>query len=60
MKEKETGVFSVSEGDAYCRLEQESSIMLKAITKDGDPVELTKQEAVGLARALRKAADQID
>ena len=56
---KKGEVFSVSEGDAYCWSEQDSSVMLKAVTKSGDAVELTKQEAVALAQALLKAAEQI-
>jgi hypothetical protein len=60
MKDQDPEVFSVSDGDAYCWLEQESSVMLKAITKHGDPVELTKKEAIDLAHALLKAAERID
>jgi hypothetical protein len=60
MENQKPEVFSVSDGDAYCWAEQESSVMLKAITKHGDPVELTKEEAVGLAHALLKAAEKID
>jgi hypothetical protein len=60
MKDQKPEVFSVSDGDAYCWLEQESSVMLKALTKHGDPVELTKQEATDLARALLRAAEKID
>lgn len=52
-------VFSVSSGDAYCWAEQKSSVMLKAVTKSGDPVELTKEEAVALAQALLKSAEQV-
>jgi hypothetical protein len=52
-------IFSISGGDAYCWLEQESSVMLKAVTKRGDPVELEKHEAIELARALLKAAEKI-
>jgi len=33
--------------------------MLKAVTKHGDPVELTKQEAVDLAGALLKAVQKL-
>ena len=59
MKEKNE-VFSVSDGDTYCWTEQESSVMLKAATKFGDPVELSKKEAIELANAMLKAANQID
>jgi hypothetical protein len=58
MKENKD-VFSVSDGDAYCWAERESSVMLKAVTKSGDPVELTKDEAIELATALLKASKQI-
>jgi len=58
MKEKKE-VFSVSDGDAYFWVEQESSVMLKAVTGFGDPVELSKEEAIALANALLKAADEI-
>ena len=60
MNDKKPAVFRVCDGDAYCWIEQDSSVMLKAVTKHGDPVELTKEEAVGLAQALLKAAEQID
>ena len=56
---KKPHVFSVCDGDAYCWAEQNSSVMLKAVTMSGDPVELTKEEAVALANALLKAVEQI-
>ena len=40
--------------------EQDSSIMLKAITSSGDPVELSTDAARNLARLLNEAADNID
>ncbi|MES2693554.1 MAG: hypothetical protein V4773_08780 [Verrucomicrobiota bacterium] len=49
-------VFTVADGDAYCWCEDRSSVMVKAVTKAGDPVELTSEEAVALAQALLKAA----
>ena len=52
-------VFTTSDGDAYCWAEQESSVMLKSVTKHGDPVELTKEEALDLAKALIAAAEKI-
>ena len=45
--------------DVYCWLEQQSSVMLKAVTKFGDPVELTADDARALATALRALADQL-
>ncbi len=59
MKEQEPEVFSVSDGDASCWLEQQSSVMLKAVTRQGDPVELDKSEAIELAHALLRAAERI-
>src|SRR5262249_29208160 len=56
MNDQKPEVFSVSDGEAYCWLERESSVMLRAVTKHGDPVELTKQEAFDLAHALLKVA----
>lgn len=60
MKDQKPAVFRVCEGDAYCWVEQDSSVMLKAVTKHGDPVEMTKKEAVDLAQALLRAAAQIE
>lgn len=59
MDAKKEEVFSISSGEAYCWPEQESSVMLKAVTKYGDPVELSKEEAIELAGALLKAANVI-
>jgi hypothetical protein len=58
-KDKED-VFRVSDGEAYCWAEQESSVMLKAVTKSGDPVELSGDEAIELAHALLKAAKAVE
>jgi hypothetical protein len=33
--------------------------MLKSVTKHGDPVELTKEKAMNLAKALIAAAEKI-
>jgi hypothetical protein len=56
---KNKQVFSVANGEACCWAEQESSVMLKAVASFGDPVELSKEEAIAFARALLKAADEI-
>ena len=58
MKE-EKEIYSVSNGEAYFWVEQESSVMLKAATGFGDPVELSKEEVIALANALLKAADEL-
>jgi hypothetical protein len=52
-------IFSGANGEACCWVEQESSIMLKAFSSFSDPVELSKEEAIALARALLKAADEV-
>lgn len=59
MSDQQPEVFSAAKGDAYCWLEQDSSIMLKAVTKNGDPVELTRAEATELAAALLQAAGRV-
>lgn len=46
--------------DVYCWLEQDSSIMLKAITKFGDPVELAAVEARSIASALLALAERLE
>ena len=47
-------------GEAVVWVEQESSIMLKAVTPTGDPVELTAHEARELARALVEMAESLE
>ncbi|HEY3915235.1 MAG TPA: hypothetical protein VGN61_12175 [Verrucomicrobiae bacterium] len=59
MKDKNTSVVTFSQGDIYLWPEQESSIMIKAITKRGDPVELTPEEARELGETLMKMATKI-
>jgi hypothetical protein len=46
--------------DVCAWLEQESSVMLKAVTRDGDPVELTAQEARAVADALIELAGRLE
>ena len=46
-------------GDVYFWLEQESSIMLKAVSK-ADPVELTACEAREIAEALLFVAKELE
>jgi hypothetical protein len=49
-----------SDGDVYFWIEQDSSIMLKALTKQGDPVELNAREARKIAEALLEAATKLE
>ena len=46
--------------DVYCWLEQDASVMLKAVTRFGDPVELTADEARAIANALLMLADRLE
>ncbi|AMV25763.1 hypothetical protein VT84_15305 [Gemmata sp. SH-PL17] len=46
--------------DVYCWLEAESSIMLKATTRFGDPVELTADEARAIAATLTTLAERLE
>ena len=46
--------------DVYCWLEQESSVMLKAVTRFGDLVELTAAAARAVAAALSEVAERPD
>jgi hypothetical protein len=46
--------------DVYCWLEQDSSVMLKAVTRFGDPVELTADDARAIAAALLTFADRLE
>ena len=54
-----TGVIQPTD-DVYCWLEHESSVMLKAVTKFGDPVELTADEARDIALGLIALAERLD
>jgi hypothetical protein len=53
-------VFYTSDRDVSCWAEQKSSVMLKAVTRSGDPVELTATEARELASALLRMADEVE
>jgi hypothetical protein len=46
--------------DVCTWLEQASSVMLKAVTNDGDPVELTAQETRAVASALMELARRLE
>ena len=47
-------------GEVYFWTEQDSSIMLKALTKHGDPVELGAEEVREIAEALLKTATELE
>ena len=52
-------VFSLVRGEVRFWIGEESSVMLSAAGSFGDPVELTRDEAVALGRALLEAAEQL-
>jgi hypothetical protein len=54
----ERGVYHVDE--AYAWLEQESSIMFKAVSEFGDPLELTARNARRIAEVLLKLAETLE
>jgi hypothetical protein len=60
MTEPTRNVFYTSGRDVYCWAEQQSSVMLKAVTPHGDPVELTAIEARELAAELMRLAELIE
>ena len=48
------------ENEVYLWIEQDSSIMLKAVSEFGDPVELSSKDAKNLAKLLTEAAEKLD
>lgn len=60
MSEPPSNFFSTADALVYCWAEQQSSVMLKAVTPSADPVELTADEARELAAELSRLADEID
>ncbi len=59
MSDKNPDVIQFSQGEVYLWPEQGSSIMIKAITKSGDPVELEPEEAKKLGETLIRLAAQL-
>jgi hypothetical protein len=57
-KRDEKRIYRVDEACAW--LEQESSIMFKAVTKEGDPLELTARDARELGQLLLKLAEELE
>lgn len=52
-------VVKLSGGDVYLWLEQRSSVMIKAITKHGDPVELEGAEVEQLVTSLQSMLEEL-
>ena len=52
-------VVTLASGDVYLWLEQESSVMLKPVTRYGDPVELDEDDVRKLAQVLGQFAERL-
>lgn len=57
MEQEQKKVYVV--GEACLWLEQESSIHMKAVSKFGDPIELTGDEALELAKILQELGERL-
>lgn len=51
---------SIADGEIHAWIEQGASIHLKAVTREGDPVELSVGEAKRLAHALLALASRLE
>lgn len=51
--------FETSDGTVRIWIEQGSSVHIKAVTKENDPVELSESEALEIAEVLRHFASRI-
>jgi hypothetical protein len=51
--------FETSDGAVRIWIEQGSSIHIKVVTKENDPVELSESEAIEIAEVLRDFASRI-
>ena len=60
MNNEKREIIKFEQGEVYLWVEQESAIMLKAVTKEGDPVELFSKTARELGETLIKMATQIE
>jgi hypothetical protein len=54
-----TDYFESSDGDVRVWIEQGSAIHIKAISEHNDPVELTAEQALELARVLQRLARRL-
>ncbi|HEY3900474.1 MAG TPA: hypothetical protein VGM54_17835 [Chthoniobacter sp.] len=52
-------LFEIADGEVRIWLDQEI-VMIKAVSSDRDPVELTKSQAITLAKQLLLLAERID
>ena len=59
-QEQAVGLFKLQNGAVYTWAEAGSSIMIKAVMGNGDPVELNAEEAIELAEKLIKLAKLVE
>lgn len=60
MEDMNKGIKKFCNGQVVIWLEQDSSIMIKAVNKEyGDPVEMEADEAIELAKMLKDFAEYI-
>jgi len=59
MDNKDQNFFEIDNGNIELWIEQDQSICIKAITKEGDPVELSEEEANELIEMLQKLIQKL-
>lgn len=57
--ESEQNYFETSDGAIRIWIEQGTSIHMKAVTSENDPVELSEAEAIEVAEVLKRFANKI-
>ena len=57
---RKEGVVELAGGDLHFWLEQDASVMIKAVTRYGDPVELSERELDLLIKELSRMQRQLD
>jgi len=57
---KEESYWESKDGEIRIWIEQNHSICLKVITKEGDPVEITGDEALKLAKILEDFGNKVN
>jgi hypothetical protein len=60
MNKKDDNYFQIDNGNVQLWIEQDQLICLKAVTKEGDPVELSEEEAKELLNILQVFIGKIE